>query len=174
MTTPTPTDDERVAALCDLLVELGIAMSAAGDSVDAIDSSLRAIIAAYDVAHVEVAVLPSSLMVSTGLGTGTQIEIGVPQRARLRFDQVAELYTLVRAASSASISPNEAVERPHSIDRMPPTFRWPVRTLGHDGRLSVDATPATEGELLSISDHTGPISVPRRHSSGALVDNGVP
>ncbi len=131
MTTPRPTDDELVAALRELLIQLGIAMSAAGDSVDAIDSSLRAIIAAYGVEHVEVAVLPTSLMVSTGQGTGTQIEIGVPQRTPLRFDQVAELYTLVRAASSASISPNEALEKLHTIYRMPPTFRWPVRTLGH-------------------------------------------
>ena len=131
MTTPTPTDDALVAAVRELLVELGIAMSAAGDSVDAIDSSLRAIIAAYGVEHVEVAVLPTSLMVGTGHGTGTQIEIGIPRGTPLRFDQVAELYTLVRAASSASISPDEALEQLHAIYRMPPTFRWPVRTLGH-------------------------------------------
>ena len=131
MTTPTPTDDELIAALRELLIQLGIAMSAAGDSVDSIDSRLRAIIAAYGGEPIEVAVLPTSLMVSTGRGTGTQIEIGVPQRTPLRFDQVAELYTLVRAASSASISPDEALEKLHAIYRMPPTFRWPVRTLGH-------------------------------------------
>ena len=107
------TDDELVAALRELLIQLGIAMSAAGDSVDAIDSSLRAIIAAYGRRHIEVAVLPTSLMVSTGRGTGTQIEIGIPQRTPLRFDQVAELYTLVRAASSASISPDAALEKLH-------------------------------------------------------------
>ena len=97
MTTPTPADDALVATVRELLVELGIAMSAAGDSVDAIDASLRTIIAAYGVEHVEVAVLPTSLMVGTGHGTGTPIEIGIPHRIPLRFDQVAELYTLVRA-----------------------------------------------------------------------------
>ena len=131
MTTPMPTDEALVAALRDLLIQLGIAMSEAGDSVDAIDAGLRAIIAAYGVEHVEVAVLPTSLMVGTGHGTGTQIEIGIPQGTRLRFDQVAELYTLVRAASSASIPPGAALEQLHAIYRMPPTFRWPVRTLGH-------------------------------------------
>ena len=89
-----------VASLRALLVQLGVAMSAAGDSVDAIDSTLRTIVAAFGVEHVEVAVLPTSLMVSTGHGTGTQIEIGIPQGKRLRFDQVAELYSVVRAASS--------------------------------------------------------------------------
>ena len=131
MTTPTPTDDAGVAAFRELLVQVGLAMSAAGDSVDAIDSNLRAITSAYGVEHVEVAVLPTSLMVATGQGTGTQIEIGIPQRPPLRFDQVAELYTLVRAASVASISPNAALDRLHAIYRMAPTFRWPVRTLGH-------------------------------------------
>ena len=116
-----PTDDELVAALRELLIELGIAMSAAGDSVDAIDSSLRAIIAAYGREHIELAVLPTSLMVSTGHGTATQIEIGIPQRTRLRFDQVAELYTLVRAALSrvdlAQRGAREAArDLPHAAD----------------------------------------------------------
>ena len=131
MATPPSTDDGLIAAVRDLLVQLGVAMSAAGDSVDAIDSTMRSIVAAYGVEHVEVAVLPTSLMVSTGLGTSTQIQIGVPQGRPLRFDQVAELYSVVRLASSASVSPGEALDRLHAVYRMPPTFRWPVRTLGH-------------------------------------------
>jgi uncharacterized membrane protein YjjP (DUF1212 family)/uncharacterized membrane protein YjjB (DUF3815 family) len=127
----SPTDDSLVAEVRDLLVELGVAMSVAGDSVDAIDSTLREIVAAYGVEHVEVAVLPTSLMVSTGQGTGTQIQIGVPQGPSLRFDQVAELYSVVRAASSAAISPSEALDRLDAVSRMPPTFRWPLRTFGH-------------------------------------------
>ena len=106
-------------------------MSAAGDSVDAIDANLRAIVAAYGVEHVEVAVLPTSLMVSTGHGTATQIEIGIPPGTGLRFDQVAELYALVRVVSSAEIPPHEALDRLAAIYRMPPTFGWPVRVLGH-------------------------------------------
>jgi uncharacterized membrane protein YjjP (DUF1212 family) len=111
MATPPSTDDGLVAAVRDLLVQLGVAMSAAGDSVDSIDSTLRAIVAAYGVEPVEVAVLPTSLMVSTGLGTSTQIQIGIPQGSQLRFDQVAELYNVVRLASSASVSPGEALDR---------------------------------------------------------------
>jgi uncharacterized membrane protein YjjP (DUF1212 family) len=130
MTSPAPTDDS-VAEVRDLLVQLGVAMSAAGDSVDAIDANLRAIIAAYGVEHVEVAVLPTSLMVSTGLGASTQIQIGIPQGSGLRFDQIAELYAVVAAASSASTSPREALDRLHTVYRMRPTFRWPMRTLGH-------------------------------------------
>jgi uncharacterized membrane protein YjjP (DUF1212 family) len=130
MTTPTPTDD-AVAALRDLLIRLGLAMANAGDSVDAIDATLRRIIVAFGGAHVEVAVLPTSLIVSTGRGTGTQVEMGMPKRTRLRFDQVAALYALVRAASSASVSPQAALEQLHAIEHMSPTFRWPMRTFGH-------------------------------------------
>ena len=131
MATPPSIDDGSVAVLRDLLVQLGVAMSAAGDSVDAIDSTLRTIVAAYGVEHVEVAVLPTSLMVSTGLGTSTQIQIGIPPSTGLRFDQVAELYDIVRLVASASVTPTEALHRLHAVYRMPPTFRWPVRTLGH-------------------------------------------
>ena len=47
--------DALVAEVRDLLVQLGTAMSAAGDSVDAIDSTLRTIVAAYGVEHLEIA-----------------------------------------------------------------------------------------------------------------------
>jgi len=124
-------DEQTVAELRNLLVRLGIAMCDAGDSVDAIDSTLRSMVAAYGVEHVEVAVLPTSLTVTTGQGVSTQVQIAVPTRVGMRFDQVAELYELVRATTSASITPREATERLVQIDRMRPTFRWPVRTFGH-------------------------------------------
>jgi uncharacterized membrane protein YjjP (DUF1212 family) len=126
-----PADDPSGAALRELLVQLGIAMSAAGDSVDAISGHLQAIVAAYGVDHVEVAVFPTSLIVGTGYGASAQAQLGTPQGRRLRFDQVAALYSLVREASSASLPPAAALEQLHAIDCMRPTFRWPVRTLGH-------------------------------------------
>ena len=122
---------QRVALVRDLLVQLGTAMSAAGDSVDAIDATLRQIVAAYGVEHIEIAVLPTSLTVSTGVGTGTQIQIATATARALRFDQVGALYTLLRVASAAAVTPEEALDRLHAIDLMRPTFRWPVRTLGH-------------------------------------------
>ena len=124
-------NDALVAEVRDLLVQLGTAMSAAGDSVDAIDSTLRTIVAAYGVQHLEIAVLPTSLMVSTGHGTGTQIQMGIPDRRPLRFDQIAALYTLVREVSAASLTPTEAKQRLAAIYRLPPTFSWPIRILGH-------------------------------------------
>jgi uncharacterized membrane protein YjjP (DUF1212 family) len=126
-----PADDPTESALRELLVQLGIAMSAAGDSVDAISGHLQAIVAAYGVDHVEVAVFSTSLIVGTGHGASAQVQLGTPQGRRLRFDQVAALYSLVREASSASLPPAAALERLQTVDRMRPTFRWPVRTLGH-------------------------------------------
>jgi uncharacterized membrane protein YjjP (DUF1212 family) len=128
---PSSSAERSLAELRNLLVRLGTAMSAAGDSVDAIDSTLRSIVAAYGAEHVEVAVLPTSLTVTTGQGIGTQVQIAVPNRTALRFDQVAELYRVVRLTTTASITPRAATERLAEIDRMRPTFRWPLRTLGH-------------------------------------------
>lgn len=123
--------DELVPALRDLLVQLGLAMSAAGDSVDAIDTNLRTIVTAYGVDHVEVGVLPTSLMVGTGQGGEARVQMGSPTSGPLRFDQVAELYALVRSASLAALSPVEALARLDAIRAMPPTFGAAVRTLGH-------------------------------------------
>lgn len=124
-------DDAVVTAFRDLLVRVGLAMSEAGDSVDSIDASLRTVVAAYGVEHVEVAVLPTSLMAGTGRGGHSRVQIGVPERAPLRFDQVAELYELVGELSAASIGIAAASARLDAIERMTPTFRWPVRTFGH-------------------------------------------
>jgi uncharacterized membrane protein YjjP (DUF1212 family) len=131
MTAAPPADDDVVPALRDLLVQLGLAMSAAGDSVDAIDANLRAIVRAYRVDHVEVGVLPTSLMVGTGQGGDARVQMGSPTNLPLRFDQVAALYALVRAASSATLTPAAALDELAAIRAMPPTFGAPVRTFGH-------------------------------------------
>jgi uncharacterized membrane protein YjjP (DUF1212 family) len=124
-------DDDLVPTLRDLLVQLGLAMSAAGDSVDAIGTNLRAIVRAYRVDHVEVGVLPTSLMVGTGQGTDARVQMGSPTSVPLRFDQVAALYALVRSASTAALTPAAALDELDAIRAMPPTFGAPVRTFGH-------------------------------------------
>jgi hypothetical protein len=53
---PPAADDAAVAELRDLLVQLGTAMSAAGDSVDAIGTSLQTIVRAHGHDDVEVGV----------------------------------------------------------------------------------------------------------------------
>jgi uncharacterized membrane protein YjjP (DUF1212 family) len=124
-------DDDLVPALRDLLVQLGLAMSAAGDSVDAIDTRLRTIVGAYGVDHVEVGVLPTSLMVGTGQGGDARVQMGSPTSVPLRFDQVAALYALVRSASAAALTPTQALVELDTIRAMPPTFGAVVRTSGH-------------------------------------------
>jgi uncharacterized membrane protein YjjB (DUF3815 family) len=57
--------------------------------------------------------------------------MGSPLGVALRFDQVTALHGLVRAVSSASIAAGEALDELAAIRRMPPSFGWPVRVLGH-------------------------------------------
>lgn len=123
--------DELVPSLRQLLLELGGAMIAAGDSVDAVGAHLGAIVSAYSVEHVQVSVMPTTIIVGTGHGSDAQVQLIAPRRTPLRFDQVAELYVLVDDVSSGSISPTEGLARLRAIYAMQPRFRWPVRTFGH-------------------------------------------
>jgi uncharacterized membrane protein YjjP (DUF1212 family) len=75
--TPGQGDGEPASRLSDLrqlVVQLGTAMVAAGDAVDIIGASLRRVIEAYGVSDVQIALLPTSLFVETGVGRSAHVE----------------------------------------------------------------------------------------------------
>jgi uncharacterized membrane protein YjjP (DUF1212 family) len=77
-------------------VQLGIAMVAAGDAVDVIEESLRRIAAAYGVAGLQIALLPTSLFVQTGTGDSAHVQFSSQVAPPLRLDQIDVLYRLVK------------------------------------------------------------------------------
>jgi hypothetical protein len=57
-----------------LIVLVVTAMVAAGDVVDIIEESVRRIVAAYGVAGLQIALLPTSLFVQTGIGDSAHVQ----------------------------------------------------------------------------------------------------
>lgn len=115
-----------------LIVHLGIAMVAAGDAVDVIEESLRRIVAAYGVAGLQVALLPTSLFVQTG----------ADDRAHVQFSsQVAPPLRLAARGGLAGVADR-------SVTSLPPAWDGPVnRPAGGPARNppASPGAPLTEG-----------------------------
>jgi uncharacterized membrane protein YjjP (DUF1212 family)/uncharacterized membrane protein YjjB (DUF3815 family) len=114
-----------------LIVQLGIAMVAAGDAVDVIEESLRQVVAAYGVAGLQIALLPTSLFVQTGTGDGAHVQFSSQVAPPLRLDQIDRLYRLVKQLEGAELTVHEASRELAAVYDQEPTFGWPLRTLGH-------------------------------------------
>jgi uncharacterized membrane protein YjjP (DUF1212 family) len=114
-----------------LIVQLGIAMVAAGDAVDVVEESLRRIVAAYGVPGLQVALLPTSLFVQTGTDDRAHVQFSSQVAPPLRLDQIDWLYRLVKRLERAEPTVQEASQELAAVYGRQPTFRWPLRTLGH-------------------------------------------
>ena len=114
-----------------LIVQLGIAMVAAGDAVDIIEGSLRRIVAAYGVTGLQIALLPTSLFVQTGTGDSAHVQFSSQVLPPLRLDQIDALYRLVKQLERAELTASEAWPELGAVYHRQPTFRWPLRTVGH-------------------------------------------
>ena len=114
-----------------LIVQLGIAMVAAGDAVDVIEESLRRIVAAYSVAGLQIALLPTSLFVQTGTGDSAHVQFSSQVAPPLRLDQIDALYRLVKQLERAGLTASEGLRRLSAVYNQEPTFGWPLRALGH-------------------------------------------
>ena len=114
-----------------LIVQLGIAMVAAGDAVDIIEQSLRQVVAAYGVAGLQVALLPTSLFVQTGTGDSAHVQFTSQVAPPLRLDQIDALYRLVKQLEQAELTTGDGLRRLGAVYGQEPAFRWPMRALGH-------------------------------------------
>ena len=74
-------------------VGLAEGLTAAGESVDRVQSIMQEVAAAYGAPESNFAVLPTMIMVQTGEATDTRVAISSKVRSSLRFDQIAELST---------------------------------------------------------------------------------
>jgi len=110
-----------------LLVQLGIAMVAAGDAVDIIEESLRRIVAAFGVDGLQIALLPTSLFVQTGAGDSAHVQFSSQVAPPLRLDQIDGLYRLVKRLERAELTPADGLRSLNTVYRQRPTFRWPIK-----------------------------------------------
>jgi uncharacterized membrane protein YjjP (DUF1212 family) len=107
-------------------------MTTAGDSVDSIHDRLRRIVDAYGSPEFEFFVLPTGILVESGEADTANVLLSSNEpRTRYRFDQIADLYHLVSQAEQAAITPRDGLRELAGIEAMKPSFRAPVRVLGH-------------------------------------------
>jgi uncharacterized membrane protein YjjP (DUF1212 family)/uncharacterized membrane protein YjjB (DUF3815 family) len=149
-----------------LIVQLGIAMVAAGDAVDIIEQSLRRVVAAYSVAGLQIALLPTSLFVQTGTGDTAHVQFSSRVVPPLRLDQIDALYRLVKQLERADLTATEGLRRLGAVYQQEPTFPWPLRALGHailtaGLALLIDPTPGGIVAAFALGLFIGVIKVPR-------------
>ena len=130
------------------LVGLGSGMTAAGDSVDDVESRLRRVAGAYGAAGARITVLPTFLVLALGPGDTTTIERTQTRDGVLRLDQTAALFELVKQAERREIEPVEGIRRLAGIGASAPRFGSVVtarRTGGPDRRRLPDSPADVAG-----------------------------
>src|SRR4029079_476117 len=79
----------------ELIVRIGIAMTVAGEPVDATQDRLYRIAAARGLKSVEMAVLQTTLLVQVGEASEARVQLGVRgSHVVPRLDQVSDIYLL--------------------------------------------------------------------------------
>ena len=153
----------------EMVVALGTAMLAAGDSVDAVSSKLRGMLWAYGLSESWVIVLPTVLFVETGRGPTARVELGGGVEASMGLDQVAALYSLAEEVAADAPAPAEVILRLAAIRTARPRFPWPIRVLGHaflTVGLALLLQPATSTLVACfiLGSVVGAVKVPRLES----------
>lgn len=123
--------NEERAELGELIVQLGLAMTMAGESVDWVQYRLYKIAAAKGFEDAEIVALPTSLFVELGSAGGANVQLGVPVGRAPRLDQVSDLYRLVGELERNEIATGAAQQRLDALAAAPPRFGRPTRIAGY-------------------------------------------
>lgn len=113
---------DELADLQTLVVQLGAAMNAAGESVATVQERLGRIASAYGADATRISAFPTYLMVSMGRGEPATLEITMSLGTAPRLDQIAALELLVREAEGGRVEPLEGIRRLEEIRSLRPRF----------------------------------------------------
>jgi uncharacterized membrane protein YjjP (DUF1212 family)/uncharacterized membrane protein YjjB (DUF3815 family) len=145
-------NDER-AELSELIVQLGLAMTMSGESVDAVQEHLYKIAAAKGFTDVELAVMPTSLFVEFGSDARASVRLGVPGGRVPRLDQVTDLYALVGRLERNELSTSEGQQQLDALLAARPRYGRLVRIGGYAvlcAGLSLMLQPSWGGLLAAL------------------------
>ena len=144
--------DER-AELGKLIVQLGVSMTMAGESVNGVQDRLYRVAAAKGFSDVAVIAFPTSLFVELGSGGRASVQLGVPAGHAPRLDQVSDLYQLVGELERNEVTTTDGVRRLDVLLAAPPRFGRIVRITGYavlSGGVSLLLQPAWGGLLGAL------------------------
>jgi uncharacterized membrane protein YjjP (DUF1212 family) len=118
-------------AVRQFLIGIAEAMTLSEESVDAIAERLGRVARAYGQRDTEFIILPTVVLIQTDGVVQGRLITRTSGRKALRFDQIAELYRIVREAERGSIDPFDGIEQLNAMGAQRPRFGWVVRVLGH-------------------------------------------
>ena len=97
------------------LADLGAALNAIGETVDAIEQRLAVIAQAYGLHDARFSVFPTSLFLTLGRGEAATIEPTRLAFATPRLDQIAAVHRLAEEAERGSVAPQDGIARLEQI-----------------------------------------------------------
>lgn len=139
------------AVLRRFLLGLAEGLNAAMESVDRIRDIVHDVARAYGRHDADFVVLPTVILIETGRGGTSRVELRSAASGSFRFDQIAALYDLIGAARTAAVDPADGIRRLNQIGAMRPARSWPVRVFGHavlTAGLALLLTPTWQGALI--------------------------
>jgi len=113
------------------LATLGSALSAIGETVDAVEARLAAIARSYGIRDARVSVFPTFLLLSLGQGGAATIEPTSRLSATPRLDQIAAVHQLAELAERGEIAPAAGIARLDEIRRLDNRFGDVASVLGY-------------------------------------------
>ena len=113
------------------LGDLGAALGAIGETVDAVEQRLGVIAGAYGLRDARFSVFPTSLFLTLGRGEAATIEPTRRLSATPRLDQIAAVHRLAEQAELGTLPPREGVARLEEIRAMDSRFGPLAGVLGY-------------------------------------------
>ena len=141
------------------LASLGGALSAIGETVDAVERRLTAVAGASGRHDARFSVFPTALLVSLGQGRAATIEPTTRLSATPRLDQIAAVHLLAEQAERGAVAPLEGISRLEEIRGMGDRFGTVSSVLGY----------ATLTVGIALILHPAPQDVAAAAALGALV-----
>lgn len=125
-----PVPAQPPEAVLDLLRNLGVAMSRAGDPADRITQILDDVARVYAAAGVTFFVVPTGVFVRIDLGTSSRVDFKAGATTPLRLDQVDALYRLIDDIRHSSLDVDAASQRLRDLLSAQPRFGGLLAVLG--------------------------------------------
>lgn len=127
---PLPSE-QREHELQAFLASLGAALSAIGETVDAVELRLTAVARAYGLADARFSVFPTSLLLTLGHGKAATIEPTTRLSATPRLDQIAAVHVLAEEAERGAVEPAAGIARLEGIRRLGSRFGALTSVVGY-------------------------------------------
>jgi uncharacterized membrane protein YjjP (DUF1212 family) len=131
MTDAPPPDGTSEHELLAFLASLGAALSAIGETVDAVEVRLASVARAYGLHDARFSVFPTSLLLTLGRGRAATIEPTTRLSATPRLDQIAAVHGLAEQAERGQVDPTAGMARLEEIRRMGSRYGSVTSVLGY-------------------------------------------